>query len=921
MSRAGCQSAACSHTVHLGTVCLCLMSLAGLGCENSEAPAEQAPHLQLLYDGCEPTAQKDRCLFKPGDEFSLWIEDLRGLGSRTRFEVTLNGESLNPKKRESRADGFLLRFEIPDGVHRLKVRSSLRRGFDLALHPRPPEDPALGEARRLWDDGRAREGRDLLQKTLDTTPIERRGPVLSLLGRLQRSVDSAGTASQVLEDAVAHHREFGTLSAVVNDTTLLVYIARESGGDLSESKTRLSALSDLALNHAMSAYLKGYYGAMLASYFGETQEALAAFEETSEIAVRMGWEGRVAMVQQLLSPLLQKMGHHAEAIDHASQIVRSVLSGSNACAKVEALTNYAWSILLLRETGGALDTSDLALDGSATRVLSRALESQPKCSDVREALATIHANRVLDALQRHSTSEARDALTALKSIDTMSVDVARWMLDLRGRLALLEREPKRALALYQDFRSSATNLEDAWRAQVGVARAELALGAVESAHRAYEYALSIERNEGRAIPFDQGRGLFLAQREGVAQEYIRSLLKSDEVEAALSVVRQRRVSTLRDLAARQRIESLSESERRGWEEMVDAYRRQQARLEEARANVELAPIDGEDVYRHRLDRQRRRTQKALDRLLRAADDFAPEIDDAAANTPPDDVAELHVYGLGALWGLWLSDTHGTEFYAIERFDDPIPLATAAISTFKERLSSVKQLRLFVPEELSQVDFYSSARAVLGGTNGLEIVFSLDLPMGDRRLTPARRALVVSDPRGDLPQARSEGERTSRRLHELGYSVRVLSGSHATVVAVREGLKSADVFHYSGHGSFSEDDEWSSHLPLFDGRFSVSDILMQDSPPSLVVLAGCETARTTSESPQFGLAQAFLAAGGDYVIASARPIADALGRSVAQHFWNRFDGQKSVPAVWEEAVGDLRLSNPSDDWNAFRLLTR
>ncbi|MEL7305128.1 MAG: CHAT domain-containing protein [Myxococcota bacterium] len=891
------------------------------GCENSEAPYEQAPPFELLYDGCEPTARKNRCLFDPGDSLSLWFEDLRGLGTQARIDVTLNGETLDPKLRESRAGGVFLQFEIPDGVHRLKVRSNLRHGFDLALHPRAPEDPTLDKARRLWDEDRAREARDLLQQALDATPIERRGSVLSLLGRLQRSVGSAASASEVLEDAIAHHRKFGTLSAVVNDATLLVYIARESGGDLSEARMRLSALHDLALNHAMSAYLKGYYEGMLSSYFGETREALAAFEETSEIASRMGWEGRVAMVQQLLSPLLQRIGHHDQAIDNASQIVTGVLSDGNACAKVEALTNYAWSILLFRETDGELDASDLAFDGDAAQVLSRALETQPRCRDVREALATIHSNRVLDALQRRSASEARDALTALQSIETVSVDVTRWMLDLRGRLALLEDEPKRALLIYQDFRSSATNLEDAWRAEVGVARSELASGEVESAHQAYEDALSIERDEGRAIPLDQGRGLFLAQRDRVAREYIRSLLRNDEVEAALSVVRQRRVSAMRDLAVRQRIDSLSAPQRRGWEELVDSYRRQQARLDEARANVELAPLDGEDVYRHRVDKQRRRARRALERLLRAADEFAPQMDDAGASALRPDVAELHVYDLGPLWGGWLRDVNGTEFSEIERFDDPAASVAAAISTFKERLSSVKQLRLFVPESLSPVDFYSSARVGLGHAKGVEIVFSLDLPKAARSSEPARRALVVSDPRGDLPAARSESERTSQRLQELGYSVNVLSGSKATVAAVRRGLESADVFHYSGHGSFSADDEWSSHLPLFDGRFSVSEILTQDSPPRLVILAGCETARTTSESPQFGLAQAFLAAGGDYVIASARPIADALGRSVAQHFWNRFDGQKSVPAVWKETVGDLRLSNPGDDWNAFRLLTR
>ena len=90
-------------------------------------------------------------------------------------------------------------------------------------------------------------------------------------------------------------------------------------------------------------------------------------------------------------------------------------------------------------------------------------------------------------------------------------------------------------------------------------------------------------------------------------------------------------------------------------------------------------------------------------------------------------------------------------------------------------------------------------------------------------------------------------------------------------------------------------------------------------PREVVLTGCETARTTVDRPMetVGLAQAFLAAGSEAVVASTRPIKDTLGGAFAKELY----GAAGDPLArrFQAAQRALRARSVDEDWSSFRLM--
>jgi CHAT domain-containing protein len=112
-----------------------------------------------------------------------------------------------------------------------------------------------------------------------------------------------------------------------------------------------------------------------------------------------------------------------------------------------------------------------------------------------------------------------------------------------------------------------------------------------------------------------------------------------------------------------------------------------------------------------------------------------------------------------------------------------------------------------------------------------------------------------------------------------------------------------------------------------GYLSIPDILAMDRVPPIVVLSGCETARADPNGPEgLGMAQAFLAAGAHQVIASVRPVNDALAVSVSKRFYAAWGGYRAAGAPLDVAPA-LRTAlldiaaNPSMDWSTFRVIVR
>jgi len=189
------------------------------------------------------------------------------------------------------------------------------------------------------------------------------------------------------------------------------------------------------------------------------------------------------------------------------------------------------------------------------------------------------------------------------------------------------------------------------------------------------------------------------------------------------------------------------------------------------------------------------------------------------------------------------------------------------------------------------------------------------------------ALVVADPRGDLPSARAEAQRIAGLLRERGgFEPLVLQGREATHRAVCDALEltRTGLFHYAGHGIFEGRDGWESGFPLAAGGWlSVGDVLVLRRAPDRVLLSGCETARAPSGSSAsgLGLAQAFIVAGSRAVVASPRPVDDALAERVMTALYRALskNGGIDLAASLREAELAVRKESPETDWAAFRVL--
>jgi CHAT domain-containing protein len=181
-------------------------------------------------------------------------------------------------------------------------------------------------------------------------------------------------------------------------------------------------------------------------------------------------------------------------------------------------------------------------------------------------------------------------------------------------------------------------------------------------------------------------------------------------------------------------------------------------------------------------------------------------------------------------------------------------------------------------------------------------------------------VVVGNPTGDLPQAQEEAVAVARSLRDR-IPVTTLLRADATSKAIGEALRGADVLHWAGHGVFGGLEGSESALPLADGaRLTVADVLVLAPAPRSVVLSGCDAAKTETEAEGLGLAQVFVVAGAEEVIAPVRPVSDALAKRLAAELYAGAPGEP-LSAALRRATTRLRADDPKADWASFRTLAR
>lgn len=169
----------------------------------------------------------------------------------------------------------------------------------------------------------------------------------------------------------------------------------------------------------------------------------------------------------------------------------------------------------------------------------------------------------------------------------------------------------------------------------------------------------------------------------------------------------------------------------------------------------------------------------------------------------------------------------------------------------------------------------------------------------RQQRPTLRVLLIVDPTGDLPNARTEGDRVETLLKEKARAeMRRFDNKGARRIELLNCLQSGafDVVHYAGHAFFDPNAPSRSGILCADNEvLSGADLAGLSNLPSLVFFNACEAARirrggpTPAPAPDLlrrnvGFAEAFLRGGVANFIGTYWPVGDAAAEAFAPTFY-------------------------------------
>ena len=181
--------------------------------------------------------------------------------------------------------------------------------------------------------------------------------------------------------------------------------------------------------------------------------------------------------------------------------------------------------------------------------------------------------------------------------------------------------------------------------------------------------------------------------------------------------------------------------------------------------------------------------------------------------------------------------------------------------------------------------------------------------GAPRAPAPARAVVIGDPTADLPESAGEARRIAARLEVAPYL-----GAAATRAAFAA-ASGAALLHVSGHTKQGLD---GAALLLADGRVTPDDIARLAPGPRRVVLASCAAGAGRDEAGTGSLANAFLDAGADHVVATRWTIEDRDAAPLVAAFYETGGARDPVGGL---AAAQLRLAGriQAQTWAAFEVI--
>jgi tetratricopeptide (TPR) repeat protein len=878
------------------------------------APPEQLA-LSVEYSGCRDVIA-GACATLPAAQLTVWVR--APIGAQVEVDAGPQADAPPPVEVQGGA-----RYDVkvhPDAralivkAHTASAASTWR----LPLRTEPAAE-VLTAARAAIDGGDLESGRTMLERDIDKLPDTARTVAIGLLARIALREGRREDAQAQLRASIAAARAHSQRLVLARDAATLVYLLTKDR-HFSEARSLLDELNPQPEDPAENRYLLDYQRGLLALDTGDARDALHGFEAAVEQAERVGLTEWQRAAQDQLATQLQYVGRRGEADAIFARLLREAPADLDDCARAQLLTNAGWNRLSAFEAGEPAE--------DPTPMLAEALTLYERgCAAQVERIVNARLNLALAALHAGRTDDAATALAAVAPVRVgTSANILLWSRDLEGRVALAQQRPRDALAAYAELATLADASaapEAQWRAAVGRAQSLVALDSRSDALEAFARAEHLLDEESMQVPMQEGRETFMARREGATREYVALLLAAQRPDAALDVVRNARSRSLRALYRQDRLAHLSGPERARWDKAIGAYLEQRDALNAAAA---------QDWQRSTAALGALETERAATRasLARALDEAFLVLDrndvPLQLQRPAQGELVLAYHPLPKGWAAFAYTSAGTREVTLECVDaveGPPALAGCLLEPFHAEIEAAQRIRVLPYGVLRGVDFHALPFAGDVLLAAAPVVYGLDLPAVESTAERTGRALVVADPRGNLPAARREAERvTSVLAAGREWAPEKLEGRDAFASALRDRLGEVDLFHYAGHAVFGGIGGWESVLPLAESSdLSLGDILALAHAPRWVVLSGCETGRTDNAAPaeSLGLAQAFLAAGSTSVLAAVRPVADGTAAAIIEDYYRAWSATTSPSAALRTAQLALRVRDPRADWSSFRIV--
>ncbi|MEQ9499579.1 MAG: CHAT domain-containing protein [Deltaproteobacteria bacterium] len=861
--------------------------------EPTVAAAAPEKPLKVYFGGCHEVHEGPVCMLSGTATITLWMED-------PGFEPVVLVDGRGVQQRVKRIDGGAsVQLSIKSSASLIEINNS-RWSLGVGSFEdivRVTQVEAL----------RQTQPKEALLETADWERFRdphSRARMLSLRARLQHDLNISAWLETV-QLSTNLHKINRCLSGMADDLAFMGQRLR-SQGDIVGAQEALEQMGKISRAAPQIKIAHNYFSALLATQMGNPRAALSRLREMNRWSERLSdTEYHEASIHLELL-LMSYLSRSSEAQELLGALSARISTTRSPCARGRMLNNFAWFSRRfdLEQSTKAAERAEIVYATSCT--------SQP----ADEILLRLTLGRLLLDQDRFTGVERQ--IGKIRSLgSTYLGDRNRIALEaLEAQLLQATKEHERSLALFQSVCDrTGIHYEPRlhWEALVGLAQISLAKKEPEKAIQSLREAEGLLDLLVLSIPLGEGRAIFAEDHLVSTELMAETFLSLGKVEAASQIVSTsiRRHSSAMALAAQ--VTALPPERRKKFQKRLEEYRRNRSDLSNMTRDAWRMSRKERELLSEKRSRVERGLIGQLDRMTSLVDlDWR-----VPSRTLGQGESELLLHPLRGRTLAILRHSSRQSWALLDGVPAESTLRQWLQDEFTNAMDVPRYVWILAHGRYASVPVHSIIQA--SSPNPVLAVYSIGLPSQEVEFG-SRRALVVSDPDGTLPNARSEGIFVKRVLEEAGWEVDLLVGEQASRRRLIEVLSKLryGLLHFAGHSTSHGIGGWTSFLRVADReRLEVADIFSLEFVPDLVVLSSCEGGGD-GDAP-VGIAQALLARGATAVVAAAERIEDTAGMQLSSEIYENgsVDGltRRLAALQWKER------SESSAKLSRFRIFVR